>query len=109
MNAVSHESRDGLDMHADLPGEQWTPSNSDVGHTFINDWCGQCARDKVANGTVHQDAAQPEDLCQILGASFRGEAPEWRRVHGEVKCLKFVDARDRIPVERCPHTMELPL
>jgi len=96
-------------MHADLPGEQWTPSNSDVGHGFIGDWCGHCARDKVANGSIHQDAAQPEDLCPILGASFRGEALEWRRVDGEVKCLKFVDACDPVPADRCQHTLELPL
>ena len=102
-------TQDGLETYADLPGEQWMPSNSDVGCSFISDWCGQCARDKVANGSVHQDAAQEEDLCPILGASFRGEALEWRRVDGEVKCLKFVDVRDPVSAERCPHTLELPL
>jgi hypothetical protein len=103
------ETQDGLETHAELPGEQWTPSNADVGCSFIGDWCGRCARDKVANGSIHQDAVQPEDLCLILGASFRGEALEWRRVDGEVKCLKFVDACDPVPTDRCQHTLELPL
>ena len=35
-------------MQGAFPGVQWVPSNSDVGYSFISDWCGTCARDKAA-------------------------------------------------------------
>jgi len=32
------------DIKAELPGEQYTPSNGTEGAQFLSDWCGTCAR-----------------------------------------------------------------
>lgn len=77
-----------------LPGEQWEPSNGTVGESFIANECGQCARDE-------------DEDCEVLAASFRGEAIEWRELpDGQVKCVLFVERGERIP-ERCPKTKDL--
>lgn len=92
-------------------GEQYEPSNGTEGMCFQEDWCCNCARDKVMNGEATQEEADADDslYCQILGASYRGEAVEWRELPtGEVKCIAFVPMGERIQ-DRCPHTLELPL
>jgi hypothetical protein len=92
-------------------GEQWEPSNGTIGESFIRAWCAECARDKVMNGEATQEQADADDslYCQILGASFRGEAVEWREVGDEVKCIAFVPKGQPIPAPRCQHTAELSL
>lgn len=91
-----------------LPGERYMPSNGTEGEAFISSWCCNCERDKVCNGTVDQDEAGDEDLCQILGASFRDEAVEWREMpDGKVKCIKFVEKGQPIPPERDTKTLDL--
>jgi hypothetical protein len=93
-------------------GEQYQPSNGTEGASFIEEWCSNCARDKVMNGEATQDQADVDDTlyCQILGASFRGEAVEWREFEdGAVECIAFVPKGERIPPQRCPYTAELPL
>lgn len=92
------------------PGEQYTPSNGDEGHAFISEWCGRCERDKEVNGTCLAEGRDPgdDDWCPIVGASFRGEAVEWRRLEsGETKCMAFVPMGQPIPTPRCEHTQEL--
>lgn len=94
-----------------LEGERYEPSNGTEGGCFIESWCTNCARDKVMNGEATQEEADADDslYCQVLNASYRGEAVEWREMpDGEVKCIAFVPQGERIP-ERCPKTMELPL
>jgi hypothetical protein len=77
-----------------LPGEQWEPSNGTEGEIFIGGNCAECERDR-------------EEDCEVLAASFRGEAIEWREFpDGQVKCVLFVDRGERIP-ERCPRTKDL--
>ena len=93
-------------------GEQYEPSNGTEGGCFIEAWCANCARDKVMNGEATQEQADVDDslYCQILGASFRGEAVEWRELpDGTVKCIAFVPQGERIQPQRCPNTLELPL
>jgi hypothetical protein len=93
-------------------GEQYEPSNGTEGSCFIEEWCSNCARDKVMNGEATQDEADRDDslYCQILGASFRGEAVEWRELSdGTVKCIAFVPKGEPITPQRCPYTAELPL
>ncbi len=90
-----------------LPGEQYEPSNGTEGEAFISSWCGNCERDKVCNGTVDQDDAGDDDMCQILGASFRGEAVEWREVDGKVKCISFVEKGQPIPPARDTATVDM--
>ena len=81
-----------------LPGERYMPSNGTEGEAFISHFCCNCERDKVCNGTVDQDAAGDDDLCQILGASFRDEAVEWRELPtGDKTCVAFVPLGEAIP------------
>lgn len=90
-----------------LPGEQWIPSNSTVGHAFIEGECSRCAKDAPSNGSKSFEACDDSDLCQILAASFRSEAVEWRRMpDGEVKCLAFVEAGSAEPA-RCDKTQDM--
>ena len=63
---------------ADLPGEQWWPSNGTDGGCFIDANCSHCARD--AN----------ED-CEILARSFREPVEQWRQFpDGRRICTAFV-------------------
>lgn len=92
-----------------LPGEQWEPSNGTQGDAFISAWCGRCACDKEANGEATQDECDRDESlrCQILGASFRGEAVEWRAIKGAVMCIAFVPKGEPIPVPRCDKTLDM--
>ena len=54
------------------------------------------------------DECDDNEKCEIIGASFRGEAVEWRRMpSGEVKCIAFVDAGKPIPTPRCSKTADM--
>ena len=91
-------------------GKQSEPSNGTEGGCFIDAWCSHCARDKVMNGEATQDQADVDDslYCPILGASFRGEAVEWREMpDGTTKCIAFVPQGQDIQPARCAHTAEL--
>lgn len=91
-----------------LPGEQWTPSNSDIGYGFLSSECGHCARDKAMREGMPFDDCDESERCQIIGASFRGEAVEWRKLeNGEVKCIAFIPAGQPIPPARCAHTDDM--
>jgi hypothetical protein len=100
---MTYEPTPGL-----LPGEQYKPSNSDEGYGFIAEFCQQCARDKSCREGCDIDDCDDNEKCEILGASFRGEAVEWRELEGnEVTCIAFVPAGEPIPAPRCPHTADL--
>lgn len=73
-----------------LPGEQWWPSNGSVGEAFLADWCGSCARGGASVADGADNASPAPGPCPIIGASFLGEAVEWRCVAGEVKCIAWV-------------------
>jgi hypothetical protein len=91
-----------------LPGEQWIPSNGDIGYSFLSGECGNCARDKSMREGVDLDECDDNECCPIIGASFRGEAVEWRCMpSGEVKCISFVPAGEPIPEPPCEHTQDL--
>lgn len=91
-----------------LPGEQWVPSSANSGEAFIDSHCCQCARDKHCGEGKALEDCDDDDLCQILAASYRGEAVEWRRMpDGEVKCIAFVPAGEPIPAPRDDRTKEL--
>lgn len=90
------------------PGEQWIPSNGDVGYSFLSGECGNCARDKSMREGVPIEECDDNELCSIIAASFRGEAVEWRRLpDGEIKCIKFVQAGQPIPEPRCELTPDM--
>lgn len=83
-----------------LPGEQWVPTNGTVGYSFLEYECGTCARDRAMR--------DDDDRCPIIGASFKGEAVEWRRFpDGEVKCIAFVPDGEQTPAPRCSHTSDM--
>ncbi len=90
------------------PGEQYTPSNGTEGEMFIDSWCRHCARDKSMRDGEPVEECDDEELCQILGASFRGEAKEWQYdKHGQPCCTAFVPVGQQVPAQRCEHTTDL--
>lgn len=67
--------------------------------------CGNCARDKAMREGAECD---DNEKCEIIGASFRGDAVEWRRLPGgEVTCIAFVPAGDSIPPQRDDRTLDM--
>lgn len=95
-------------MQGLLPGEQWKPSNGTVGYSFIEDWCTNCQRDKAMREGCDLDECDDNEKCEILAASFRGEAVEWRRLpDGQIKCIAFVEAGQPIPEPRDDKTFDM--
>lgn len=91
-----------------LPGVQYRPSNSDEGYGFIGAWCCDCARDRSLRDGVELDDCDDDEKCEIVAASFRGEAVEWRRAPGRgVFCIAFIPAGQPVPPPRCAHTLDL--
>ena len=91
-----------------LPGEQWIPSNGTEGYCFMEMCCCECARDKSMREGAPFDECDDNELCEIIAASFRGEAVEWREMpDGEVKCIAFVPADKPIPISRCDRTLDM--
>lgn len=99
-------SADYLPTPGPLPGVQWTPSNGTEGSAFHEAYCCNCRRDRVMNGEVTDFEATEDDYCPILGASFRGEAVEWREEEDGVSCIAFVEKGQDLPT-RCPNTTDM--
>jgi len=77
-------------MPDNLPGVQWIPSNPDSGIFFIIQNCASCGRDRPACEGVSYDECEDHELCPIIGASFIGEAIQWRRLeNGELICTEY--------------------
>lgn len=90
------------------PGEQYIPSNGSEGADFFDAWCSRCARDKSMREGEPVDECDDNELCEIIAASFRGEAVEWREMpDGETKCIAFIEAAKDIPLPRCEHTADM--
>lgn len=103
---------DYIPMKGPLPGVQYVPSNGTEGYAFLEGWCTQCARDKSMREGVDIDECDDNEKCEIIAASFRGEAVEWREIEaddGKVNrvCLAFVEAGTTTPPVRCEHTADL--
>lgn len=87
--------------------EQFIPSNADDGYSFICQHCQYCARDAVSNGTRTFQTATDDELCQILAASFRGEAKEWvEHDDGRTECTAYVPFGQPLPF-RDPATIDM--
>ncbi|MGE5319653.1 MAG: hypothetical protein ACM3KD_05695 [Hyphomicrobiaceae bacterium] len=57
---------------------------------------------------VPLEECDDNELCEIIAASYRGEAAEWRRMpDGSATCLAFVPASEKIPAPRCPRTRDM--
>ncbi len=91
-----------------LPGDQFIPSNCADGIYILTEFCQHCARDKAMREGADFDECDDDDQCEIIAASFRGEAVEWREMEdGAVKCIAFVPAGQPLPDPRCQHTADL--
>lgn len=91
-----------------LPGKQWVPSNGTEGYSFLEAACGNCARDKSMREGVPVEECDDNECCPIIGASFRGEAVEWRILPSdELQCIAFVPAGQPIPAPRCDKTVDM--
>lgn len=91
-----------------LPGAQWIPSNGTEGLIFFSDWCQRCQRDKAMREGADLDECDDNELCEIIAASYRGVAVEWREMpDGQTICTAFVEAGKDIPDPRCQHTVDM--
>jgi hypothetical protein len=99
---------DYVPMTGPLPGERYMPSNGTEGYSFIEEWCSNCAKDKPMSEGKDFDDCTDDEVCQILGASFRNEAVEWRELEdGRCVCLDFVQAGTEVAPPRCEHTRDM--
>ena len=95
-------------MKGPLPGKRYMPSNGTEGEAFLESWCGGCARDRSMRDGVDLDECDDDEKCEIIAASFRDEAVEWRELDGgECVCLAFVAAGTAPHAPRCEHTIEM--
>ena len=90
-----------------LAGEQWIPSNGTEGYSFLESACGNCQRDTAMSDGVDLDECDDNEKCEIIAASFRGEAVEWRVDGDEVFCVSFVPKGERLPPPRCALTADM--
>jgi hypothetical protein len=95
-------------MKGPLPGRQYEPSNGTEGACFLEGWCSNCARDRAMREGADLDECDDDEVCEIIAASFRGEAVEWRELdNGDTVCLAFVAAGTEPPAPRCEHTVDM--
>jgi hypothetical protein len=95
-------------MRGPLPGQQFKPYGAIEGELFIEHWCTQCARDRAMREGEHVEECDDDELCQVLAASYRGEAVEWRELDdGNHVCLAFIPAGQPVPGEPDEHTLDL--
>lgn len=93
-------------MKGPLPGKQYIPSNGSAGDGFISAFCSHCTRDKMCSEGKDFDECTDDELCEILCASFRGEAAEWRQLDdGSVTCIAYTTAPVGTP--RCANTVDM--
>lgn len=98
--------RDYIPMKGPLPGIQYYPSNASDGCYFIERFCTHCSRDKPCSEGKQFDACTDDEVCEILAASFRGEAVEWRRLDdGSTTCIAYTGLPVGTP--RCAHTIDM--
>lgn len=91
-----------------LPGVQWIPSNGTEGHSFLESACGTCQRDRAMREGVELDECDDNEKCEIIAASFRGEAVEWRLLDDDtITCVAWIAAGQPVPPPRDEHTLDL--
>jgi hypothetical protein len=94
-------------MYVKQAGQPYQPSNGTEGDIFISEWCSKCAKDKAMREGEPLDECDDDEVCQILGASFRGEAKEWvYGPDGQPMCTAFHEPGTPEPY-RCPATPDM--
>jgi len=95
----------------DYPVKQFKPYGANEGEAFLSAHCATCAKDKCYREGAPVEECDESELCQIIGASFRGEAVEWRILpDGKSACMKYVEFVPGIQanqVERCDNTLDM--
>jgi len=77
-------------LWAGIPGQQYTPSNGTEGEVFLDEWCRNCARDKSMREGAPLEDCDDNERCDIIAASYRGEAKEWvYGSDGQPKCTAY--------------------
>lgn len=95
-------------LYAEQAGQRYEPSNGTEGEIFMSEWCRHCARDRAMREGVELDECDDEEVCQIIAASFAGEAKEWvYGKDGQPMCTAFVPADQAVPQPRCEHTVDM--
>lgn len=90
------------------PGVRYMPSSGTEGACFLVAWCGACARDKAMREGADIDDCDDGEKCEIIAASFRDEAVEWRELEDGCRiCVAYVPAGTVVPPTRCEHTLDL--
>ena len=79
----------------------YRPNSGIEGMWFISQWCVNCKRDRVANGSVEAGDENDEDMCPIIAATFAHDIDdpeypvEWiRDADGRPCCTEFEDVGD---------------
>ena len=80
---------------------------------MFDQWCSHCARDKpMRDGdpidSYNEEEFSDDEVCEIIGASFLGNAIEWRKMpDGAIKCLAFVEYGHDVPPPRDDKTIDM--
>lgn len=54
------------------------------------------------------DDCDDNEVCEIIGASFRDEAVEWRELDdGRCVCVAYIQEGQPIPPPRCTQTVDM--
>lgn len=77
--------------------EPYIPSNGTEGASFFDAWCRHCARDKAMREGADFDECDDEELCEIIGAGFRGPVKEWIEDESGPRCTAFIEADQPVP------------
>ena len=94
-------------MYVDRAGQPYQPSNGTEGEVFWSEWCRKCSRDSAMRADADLDDCDDNEQCEILDASFRGEAKEWLfGTDGQPICTAFHEFGTPEPF-RCPATTDI--
>ena len=94
-------------LYVEKAGQPYQPSNGTEGAVFWSEWCSHCSRDKAMREGANIDDCDDDEVCAILGASFRGEAKEWvYGTNGQPICTAFHEY-GTAETFRCPVTPDL--
>lgn len=94
-------------LYVECAGQQYMPSNGTEGEVFWSEWCRKCSRDRAMLEGAPIEDCDDDERCDILGASFRGEAKEWvYGPDGQPMCAAFHEPGTPEHY-RCPATADM--
>ena len=94
-------------LYVEQAGQPYQPSNGTEGEVFWSEWCYTCARDKAMREGANFEDCDDNERCDIIAASFRGEAKEWVfGADGQPMCTAFHEFGTP-ELYRCPATADM--